>query len=96
VVARKDIGTSYHIAVVVDDALQGITHVTRGADLFEATHLHRLLQHLLGLPTPFYHHHRLISDDEGRKLSKSDGDRSLRSLRQAGLTPETIAEVLGS
>ena len=76
---RKDIGTSYHVAVVVDDALQAITHVMRGRDLFEATHLHRLLQHLLGLPTPLYHHHRLIGDEAGRKLSKSAGDRSLKS-----------------
>jgi glutamyl-Q tRNA(Asp) synthetase len=95
VLARKDIGLSYHIAVVVDDALQGITHVTRGADLFEATHLHRLLQHLLGLPTPLYHHHRLIGDEDGRKLSKSAGDRSLRSLREAGVTPQQIIEALG-
>ena len=95
VVVRKDIGTSYHMAVVIDDALQGITHVTRGEDLFEATHLHRLLQHLLGLPTPLYHHHRLIGDDAGRKLSKSARDRSLRSLRQAGVTPHAIRTALG-
>jgi glutamyl-Q tRNA(Asp) synthetase len=65
ILVRKDIATSYHIAVVVDDAIQGVTHVTRGLDLFEATHIHRLLQTLLGLPSPFYHHHQLISDAEG-------------------------------
>jgi glutamyl-Q tRNA(Asp) synthetase len=95
VVVRKDIATSYHIAVVSDDALQGVTHVTRGVDLFEATHLHRLLQHLLHLPTPLYHHHRLIGDADGRKLSKSAGDRSLRSLREAGVTPGEIRTALG-
>ncbi len=95
IVVRKDIGTSYHLAVVIDDALQGITHVTRGLDLFEATHLHRLLQHLLRLPAPLYHHHRLIGDEVGRKLSKSAGDRSLRSLRDAGVTPATIRRALG-
>jgi glutamyl-Q tRNA(Asp) synthetase len=95
IVVRKDIGTSYHVAVVIDDALQGITHVTRGMDLFEATHLHRLLQHLLGLPTPLYHHHRLIGDEEGRKLSKSAGGRSLRSLREAGATPDEIRTAFG-
>ncbi len=95
VIARKDIGTSYHLAVVIDDALQGITHVTRGLDLFEATHLHRLLQHLLELPTPVYHHHRLIGDEVGRKLSKSAGDRSLRALRISGATPGRIRQALG-
>ncbi len=95
VVVRKDIGTSYHIAVVIDDALQGVTHVTRGLDLFEATHLHRLLQHLLALPTPLYHHHRLIGDDAGRKLSKSAGARSLKALREAGVTAGEIETALG-
>jgi glutamyl-Q tRNA(Asp) synthetase len=69
--------------------------VTRGVDLFEATHLHCLLQHLLHLPTPVYHHHRLIGDADGRKLSKSAGDRSLRSLREAGVTPGEIRTALG-
>jgi glutamyl-Q tRNA(Asp) synthetase len=95
VLVRKEIGTSYHIAVVVDDALQHVTHVTRGQDLFEATHIHRLLQALLGLPAPLYHHHRLIGDELGRKLSKSAGDRSLRSLRESGLTAAAMRHALG-
>jgi glutamyl-Q tRNA(Asp) synthetase len=95
ILVRKDIGTSYHIAVVVDDAQQDVTHVTRGRDLFEATHIHRLLQALLGLPVPLYHHHPLISDALGRKLSKSAGDRSLRSLREAGASPADIRQALG-
>lgn len=95
VIARKDIGTSYHLSVVVDDALQGVTHVTRGRDLFMATHVHRLLQSLLGLPTPVYHHHDLIRDDAGRKLSKSDGDKSLAALRAEGVTAAEIRSALG-
>jgi glutamyl-Q tRNA(Asp) synthetase len=95
ILVRKDIGTSYHIAVVVDDALQQVTHVTRGRDLFEATHVHRLLQALLGLPVPLYHHHPLINDALGRKLSKSAGDRSLRSLREEGASPADIRQALG-
>ncbi|WP_137391187.1 tRNA glutamyl-Q(34) synthetase GluQRS [Rhodoligotrophos defluvii] len=95
ILGRKDIGVSYHIAVVVDDALQGVTHVTRGQDLFHATAVHRLLQVLLGLPEPRYCHHRLISDETGRKLSKSAGDRSLRSLREAGVTASEIRALLG-
>ena len=95
VLARKDIGTSYHIAVVHDDALEGITHVTRGQDLFHATSIHRLLQSILELPQPVYIHHRLIPDETGRKLSKSAGDRSLASLRQAGVTAEEIRRELG-
>lgn len=94
VLARKDIGTSYHIAVVVDDAAQGITHVTRGQDLFAATDIHRLLQVLLELPTPVYCHHRLIGDEVGRKLSKSAKDRSLKSLRIAGVTAQEVRQVL--
>lgn len=95
ILARRDIGTSYHIAVVVDDASQGITHVVRGRDLFAATSIHRLLQELLGLPVPLYRHHALIGDEMGRKLSKSAGDRSLASLRDAGVTPEEIRRELG-
>jgi len=95
ILARRDIGTSYHIAVVVDDALQGISHVVRGRDLFAATAIHRLLQHLLGLPVPLYRHHALIGDETGRKLSKTAGDRSLASLREAGVTPEEIRRELG-
>ena len=94
VIARKDVPTSYHLAVVVDDALQGITHVTRGRDLFEATSVHRLLQSLLGLPQPIYSHHRLVTDEAGRKLSKSSGDTSLRALRNAGATPQDIKRMV--
>ena len=95
VLARKDIGTSYHIAVVHDDALEGITHVTRGQDLFHATSIHRVLQSILELPQPVYIHHRLIPDETGRKLSKSAGDRSLASLREAGVTADEIRRELG-
>ena len=95
VLARKDIGTSYHIAVVHDDALQGITHITRGQDLFHATSIHRVLQSILEFPRPSYIHHRLIPDETGRKLSKSAGDRSLASLREAGITAEEIRSELG-
>ncbi|MGA0563960.1 tRNA glutamyl-Q(34) synthetase GluQRS [Ancylobacter sp. VNQ12] len=90
VVARKDVPTSYHLAVVVDDALQGVSHVVRGADLKEATSVHRLLQVLLGLPEPLYTHHSLLLDPDGRKLSKSIGSESLRALRDNGATPEEI------
>lgn len=94
VLARKDTPASYHLAVVVDDALQGITLVTRGEDLLEATHLHRLLQELLDLPVPEWQHHRLITDDNGRRLAKRDDARSLRSLRAAGWTPERVRGLL--
>ncbi|MBE7495250.1 MAG: tRNA glutamyl-Q(34) synthetase GluQRS [Verrucomicrobiaceae bacterium] len=94
VLARKDTPASYHLAVVVDDALQGITLVTRGEDLLPSTHLHRLLQALLGLPVPRWHHHRLIMDESGRRLAKRDDARSLRSLRAAGWTPEQVRDVL--
>ncbi|QIB34866.1 tRNA glutamyl-Q(34) synthetase GluQRS [Ancylobacter pratisalsi] len=86
VIARKDVPTSYHLAVVVDDALQGVTYVVRGSDLKAATSVHRLLQLLLGLPEPLYTHHPLLLDAEGRKLSKSIGSESLRALRQAGVS----------
>ncbi len=95
VIVRKDIGTSYHLAVVVDDARQGISHVIRGRDLLQATAIHRLLQELLGLPQPIYRHHDLIGDETGRKLSKSAGDRSLAMLREQGVTPQQIREELG-
>ncbi len=95
VVVRKDVATSYHLAVVVDDAWQGVTHVSRGRDLFAATDLHRLLQVLLGLPAPVYRHHRLIADADGRKLSKSARDTSLRSLRQRGATPGDVRRLVG-
>jgi glutamyl-Q tRNA(Asp) synthetase len=94
VLARKDIRTSYHLAVVLDDGWQQVTTVTRGHDLFHATGVHRLLQQLFDLPEPVYHHHRLIGDDTGRKLSKSAGDRSLRSLREAGVTAGDIRQLL--
>ncbi len=95
ILARKDIATSYHVAVVHDDAMQGVTHVTRGIDLFHATSIHRVLQSILEFPTPAYIHHKLISDDTGRKLSKSLGDKSLAALRDNGVTPEKIREQLG-
>lgn len=95
VIVRKDVPASYHLAVVVDDADQGVTHVTRGQDLFAATDLHRLLQVLLGLEAPLYHHHRLVTDGEGRKLAKSDRDTSLRSLRAQGASPEQIRAMIG-
>jgi glutamyl-Q tRNA(Asp) synthetase len=95
VIVRKDVPTSYHLAVVVDDAEQGITHVTRGQDLFHATGVHRLLQELLGLPAPRYRHHRLILDAAGRKLSKSARDTSLRALRDSGVGAADIRRRLG-
>ena len=95
VLARKNFPASYHIAVVTDDALQGVTLVTRGEDLFPATHIQRLLQVLLGLPAPEYAHHRLILDPQGRKFSKRDGAVTLRHLRQSGTTPESIRTIVG-
>src|SRR5215207_3506145 len=95
VLARKDMPTSYHLSVVIDDALQGVTEVTRGQDLFWATSMHRLLQHLLGLPTPRYHHHRLLLGPDGRKLSKSSRATGLRELRAGGATPATIRRMIG-
>ena len=90
VLARKDIATSYHLAVVVDDALQGITLVTRGEDLVESTHVHRLLQELLGLPVPDWWHHRLIVDNDGKRLAKRDDAHTLRALREAGATADIV------
>ncbi len=95
VLARKESPTSYHLAVVLDDALQGVTDVVRGQDLFWSTSIHRLLQVLLGLPEPVYHHHRLILDDEGRKLSKATQSTSLRELRAAGKTAPDIRRMVG-
>jgi glutamyl-Q tRNA(Asp) synthetase len=95
VLARRDMGTSYHLSVVVDDAAQGITHVTRGQDLFEATQIHVLLQRLLGLPTPIYHHHRLIRDEDGKRLAKRDDARAIRTYREDGATPHDIRRMLG-
>lgn len=95
VLGRKEIPTSYHLAVVLDDALQGITHVVRGQDLFWTTSVHRLLQQLLGLPAPVYHHHRLILDADGRKLSKSTQATALRELRAGGVKPADIRRMAG-
>lgn len=95
VIVRKDIPASYHLAVVVDDARQGVTHVTRGLDLLAATDVHRVLQVLLGLPEPVYHHHRLIAEAGGRKLSKSARDTSLRTIRAAGATPQDVRRLIG-
>jgi glutamyl-Q tRNA(Asp) synthetase len=95
VLARKELPTSYHLSVVIDDALQGVTHVVRGVDLFWSTSVHRLLQALLGLPAPVYHHHRLIYDDAGKKLSKSTRATALRELRAQGSTPADIRRLVG-
>ena len=94
VIVRKDVPASYHLAVVVDDHRQGITHVTRGKDLEAATDLHRLLQVLFGFEAPRYHHHRLLLDERGAKLAKRSGSESLRSLREKGLTPENIRRMV--
>ena len=95
VLARKETPASYHLCVTVDDARQGVTHVVRGQDLFHATSIHSLLQELLGLDEPVYHHHRLILGEDGRKLSKSLKDTSLASLRAAGMTPDDIRRLAG-
>jgi glutamyl-Q tRNA(Asp) synthetase len=95
VLARKDVPAAYHLAVVVDDAFQGVTLVTRGEDLLSAAHVQRLLQALLALPEPHYAHHRLILDEQGRKFSKRDHAVTLRALRQAGATPSGIRAQLG-
>ncbi|MBA4489545.1 tRNA glutamyl-Q(34) synthetase GluQRS [Paracoccus sp. S1E-3] len=95
VLARRGMGTSYHLSVVVDDAAQGITKVTRGLDLFESTWIHVLLQRLLDLPTPDYHHHRLIRDDAGKRLAKRDDARSLRELRGQGASAADIRALVG-
>lgn len=95
VIARKEVPTSYHLSVVLDDALQGVTHVVRGRDLFFATAIQRMLQELLHLPVPVYRHHDLVLGDDGRKLAKSRGDTSLATLRAAGLTPYDIRRMIG-
>jgi glutamyl-Q tRNA(Asp) synthetase len=95
ILARKETPTSYHLSVVVDDALQGVGEVVRGLDLFHATSVHRLLQVLLGLPEPAYRHHALIRDGEGRKLSKSSHSTGLRELRAAGTSPAGIRRLVG-
>lgn len=95
ILSRASIGTSYHLAVVVDDAAQGITEVTRGEDLFEATQIHVVLQRLLKLPTPTYHHHSLIRDDDGKRLAKRDDARAIRRFREDGETPADIRIRIG-
>lgn len=95
VIVRKDTPTSYHLSVVVDDALQGVTQVTRGMDLHAATDIHVLLQALLGLPSPVYCHHELVLDEAREKLAKSKGSESLRALRAAGWTAERVRKELG-
>ncbi len=95
VLGRKEAPTSYHLAVVVDDACQGVTHVVRGRDLFWSTSVHRLLQALLDLPVPAYHHHRLLLDADGRKLSKSTQATALRMLRREGVTAAEIRRLVG-
>lgn len=94
ILARKDVSTSYHLSVVVDDALQQVTSVVRGHDLFHATSVHRLLQTLLDLPQPRYHHHRLILAQDGRKLSKSRNDTAIATLREQGMKAVDIEEML--
>ena len=95
VLSRRDMGTSYHLSVVLDDAEQGITHVIRGQDLFEATQIHVVLQRLLGLPTPVYHHHRLIRDAAGKRLAKRDDARAIRTYREDGASPADIRRMVG-
>jgi glutamyl-Q tRNA(Asp) synthetase len=95
IVARRDVPTSYHLSVVLDDALQSVTHVVRGADLLAATDVHRVLQELLGLPAPLYHHHALLLDEKGRKLAKSESATPLRSLRAEGVSPTEVRRRLG-
>ena len=94
ILARKETPASYHLCSVLDDAAQGVTLVTRGEDLFDSTHIHRLLQALLGLDTPLYHHHRLISDAEGRRLAKRDQSVTIKFLREKGLNPAEIFAML--
>lgn len=95
VLARADIPTSYHLACVLDDAAQNITHIVRGKDLYYATAIHRLLQELLDLKEPVYHHHKLILDEDGQKLSKSRKDTSLTDLRELGKSPNDIKNLIG-
>ena len=95
VLARKDIATSYHLSVTIDDAIQGITRVTRGNDLLPATHIHRLLQELLELPTPDYHHHKMITDKNGLRLAKRNKSSTLQEMKKSGQNPEDIIQFLG-
>lgn len=95
VLSRRDMGTSYHLSVVLDDAAQGVTQVVRGQDLFEATRIHVLLQALLDLPQPIYHHHRLIRDENGKRLAKRDDARAISKFRDEGATPDDIRRMVG-
>jgi glutamyl-Q tRNA(Asp) synthetase len=95
ILGRKDTPTSYHLSVVLDDALQGVTHVVRGQDLYHATSVHRLLQALLGLPAPVYHHHRLVLDRDGNKLAKRDPSTTLADLRAQGWTAGAVRAAVG-
>lgn len=95
VLSRRDFPGSYHLSVILDDADQGITHVIRGKDIAPATHIHVLLQKLLGLPTPSYHHHRLIRDEQGKRLAKRDDARAIAKYREDGATPEDIRKLVG-
>lgn len=95
VLARKDIGTSYHLSVVVDDALQGVNLVTRGEDLLPATHIHRVLQNLLNLPAPRYRHHKLLKNNEGKRFAKRNKSLTLAALRQGGRSPADIRQMIG-
>ncbi len=90
ILARKDTPTSYHLSVVVDDALQGITHIVRGEDLFHATHIHIILQKLLDLPTPIYHHHKLLLDEHGKRFAKRDKAQTIKSLRETGVSVQAL------
>jgi len=96
ILGRKDIGVAYHLCVVIDDARQGITHIVRGHDLYDATHTQVLLQALLGLPTPQYHHHALLLDGQGRRLAKRKGSKALRDYRDEGLTPADIRALIAA
>ena len=93
--ARRDAAASYHLAVVVDDAFQQVDLVTRGEDLLASTHVHRLLQQLLGLPAPRYHHHPLVTDAAGRRLAKRDGALAIATLRRQGLSPAEVWHLAG-
>lgn len=95
ILSRSDAPSSYHLSVTLDDAAQGVTNIVRGLDLFSATAVHRLLQELLGLPEPTYHHHRLIRDDAGQKLSKSEGSTGIASLRDQGFLPDDLRRLVG-
>jgi glutamyl-Q tRNA(Asp) synthetase len=95
ILGRKETPASYHLAVVLDDALQNVTHIVRGLDLYEATSIHRLLQKILGLPAPAYHHHRLILDADGKKLAKRDPSTTLRDLREQGVSAADARRKVG-